>query len=270
MKWMRNVVQGLLALMMVAMAVGAQAAPQTDYVLGTGDVIKVTVYQNPDLTLEARVSEGGVISYPLLGSVKLGGLTIGDAEKRIATGLRDGNFLKQPQVSILIIQVKGNQVSVLGLVNRPGRYPLETTNTKLSEVLAYAAGTVAGSSSDLVVITGTRNGKPFRKEIDFPMVFAPENAAEDVLLQNGDTIYVDRMPVVYVYGEVQRPGAMRLERDMSMMQALANAGGLNLRGTEKGIKVTRRDANGTVRTLQPGMNDMLHKDDVVYVKESLF
>lgn len=269
MKWMRNVVQGLLALMLMVTSL-VHAAPQGDYVLGTGDVIKITVYQNPDLTLEARISEGGSISFPLLGTVKLGGLSVANAEAKLANGLREGNFLKQPQVSILVIQVKGNQVSVLGAVNRPGRIPLDTTNTKLSEALAQALGVMIGTGSDIVIVTGTRDGKPFRKEIDFPMVFAANNQAEDIILQNGDIVYVDRAPNIYIYGEVQRPGTMRLERDMTLMQALAAASGLTLRGTDKGIKVHRRNPNGTVTVLQPGMQDKLQKDDVIYVKESLF
>lgn len=269
MKWMRNVIRGLMSVMLT-MAAMAHAAPTGDYVLGAGDVIRISVYQNPDLTLDTRVSEGGSISYPLLGTVKIGGLSVSEAEKKIAAGLRDGNYLKQPQVSILVAQVKGNQVSVLGMVNRPGRYPLEMSNTKLSEVLAQAGGPVTGSSSDVVVVTGMRNGKTFRKEVDFPMIFAANNPEEDMIMQNGDTVYVDRVPYVYVYGEVQGPGTKPLQRDMTLLQALAASGGLNLRGTEKGIRVHRRDANGVVQIVQPGMNDKLQKDDVVYVKESLF
>ena len=83
-------------------------------------------------------------------------------------------------------------------------------------------------------------------------------------------MYVDRVPQIYIYGEVQRPGPIRLERDMTVMQALAAASGLTLRGTEKGIKVNRRQPDGSMKVIQPGMNDTLQKDDVVYVKESLF
>ncbi|HET6787950.1 MAG TPA: polysaccharide export protein EpsE, partial [Aquabacterium sp.] len=205
-----------------------------------------------------------------LGTVKIGGLSVSDAEKKIAAGLRDGNYLKQPQVSILVAQVKGNQVSVLGLVNRPGRFPLEVANTRLSEVLAQAGGLAAGSASEVIVVTGLRNGKAFRKEVDFPLIFAANNPEEDMIMQNGDTVYVDRVPYVYVYGEVQSPGTKPLQRDMTLLQALAASGGLNLRGTDKGIRVHRRDANGVVQIVQPGMNDKLQKDDVVYVKESLF
>src|SRR6218665_1276789 len=119
MKWMRNVFRALMA--WILMATMAHAAPQGDYVLGSGDVIKISVYQNVDLTLETRISESGVISYPLLGTLKLGGLSVADAEKKIAEGLRNGNFLKQPQVSILVTLVKRNHLSVLGAVNRPSR-----------------------------------------------------------------------------------------------------------------------------------------------------
>lgn len=270
MTWMRNVVRGLLALMMMVTALAQAAAPQADYVLGVGDAVKITVYQNADLSLEARVSEGGTISYPLLGTVKIGGLSISAAEKKIADGLREGNFLKQPQVSILVLQVKGNQISILGQVNRPGRYPLETTNTKLSEALAQAGGIVAGAGSDTVIITGTRNGEAFRKEVDFPNVFATANSSEDLLLENGDTIYVDRAPLVYVYGEVQRPGQMRLERDMTVRQAIASASGLTLRGTDRGLKIHRKQPDGSVKIITPALNDQLQKDDILYIKESLF
>ncbi len=117
---------------------------------------------------------------------------------------------------------------------------------------------------------GARDGKPFRKEIDFAAIFESNANVDDPVLQNEDIVYVDRAPIIYFYGEVQRPGAMRLERDMTLMQALAASGGINQRGTEKGIRVNRRDASGKVQVLTLGMQDKLQKDDVVYVRESLF
>ena len=239
------------------------------YRLATGDVIRVTVFQNPDLTLEARVSETGVISYPLLGTVSIGNLTLPQAEKKIADGLKDGNFVKQPQVSILVMQVRGHQVSVLGQVGRPGRFPLELADTKLTDILATAGGIAAGGA-DTVVLVGRRNGQPYRVEIDLPGIFGPGRRGEDVVLQNGDVIWVERAPVVYMYGEIARPGALRLERGMSLVQALAGAGGITQRGTARGLKVHRRDANGNIQILDVQMNDTLRADDVVYVRESVF
>ncbi len=251
-----------------ATAAGA-ATSGADYRIGAGDVVRVMVFQNPDLTLETRVTETGLINYPLLGNVRLGGLTVTAAEKLIADGLRNGNFVRQPQVTLLLLQVRGNQVSVLGQVNRPGRYPIEVTDTRLSDMLATAGGVSVGGA-DLVVLSGTREGKPFRLEVDLPLLFAAGGRDKDVPVVNGDTIWVDRQPIVYIYGEVQRPGAMRLEREMTLLQALAAGGGLTLRGTERGIKVHRRGADGNVNVLPGVMSDKLREGDVVFVRESLF
>lgn len=239
------------------------------YRLALGDTIRITVFQSPDLSLETRITEAGVISYPLLGSVNLAGLTVSEAEQRIATGLRAGNFVNQPQVSITVVQARGNQVSVLGQVGRPGRYALETGEVRLTDILATAGG-VAQGGSEVIVVVGTRNGQAYRAEVDLPTAFGPNRRSADIQLQNGDVIWVERAPTIYMYGEVQRPGAMRLERNMTVMQALASAGGLTLRGTARGLRVSRKDANGSLREIEPAMTDALRPDDVVFVRESVF
>jgi polysaccharide export outer membrane protein len=246
-----------------------QAENRADYRLGPGDVIRILVFQNPDLQLETRVSENGAISYPLLGSVEIGGLSIGEAEKKLARLLKEGGFVIDPQLTIALIQVRGNQVAVLGQVNRPGRYPLETAGMRLTDVLALAGGVVPGGA-DQVILSGSREGKPFRKEIDIPSMFLDGKIENDVPVQNGDIFYVHRAAQFYVYGEVQRPGSFRLERDMTLMQALAQGGGLTLRGTQRGIRVYRRDATGKVQKIEPDMQDNIRADDVIYVRESLF
>ncbi len=247
----------------------AGTGAQAEYRLGSGDVIRINVYQNPDLTLETRVTEAGVVSYPLLGSIRLGSLTVTAAEKLIADGLRNGNFVKQPQVTLVVVQVRGNQASVLGQVNRPGRYPIEVADMRLTDLLAMAGGT-AGSGADMVIVTGTRNAQPYRLEVDLPTVFQAGGKGKDIIILNGDTVWIDRQPVVYIYGEVQRPGPMRLERGMTLMQSLATGGGLTQRGTEKGIRVHRKGADGAVQIITPTMDDAMRDGDVVYVRESLF
>lgn len=258
---------GLLAL--VGTGAWAQAGAANEYRLGAGDVIRINVYQNADLTLETRIGEAGNVSYPLLGSVKLGGLTVPQAEKAIADGLLRGNFLKQPQVSIQVTQVRGNQVSVLGQVGRPGRFPLEVADMRLSDLLATAGG-IGPMGADTLTLVGTRNGQTFRKEVDLPSLFRGDRREDDVFVQNGDVLYVDRAPQIFIYGEVQRPGALRLERGMTLMQALATGGGLTQRGTEKGLRVHRKAPDGKTQIVQPAMDDLLRDGDVVYVRESLF
>ena len=247
----------------------ATAVAATEYRLGSGDVVRINVYQNPDLTLETRVTEAGIVSYPLLGAIRLGGLSVTAAEKLIADGLRSGNFVKQPQVTLVVMQVRGNQASVLGQVNRPGRYPIEVTDMRLTDLLAMAGGAAQGGA-DTVVVTGTRNGQAYRLEVDLPTLFAPGSKNQDIVILNGDAVWVDRQPLVYIYGEVQRPGPMRLERGMTLMQSLATGGGLTQRGTEKGIRVHRRAADGKVQVITPALDDKMLDGDVVYVRESLF
>ena len=260
---------GLLAYLSLAAVAVAQENANVDYTLGPGDTIRIVVFQNPDLTLDTRVTESGSITYPLIGNVEVGGLTINAAEKRIAKGLKDGGFVQKPQVNIILNQVRGSQVSVLGQVNRPGRFPLETFNTRVSDMLALAGG-IAPTGSDNVILSGVRDGKPFRKEIDFPAIYIDGKQSEDLVVSGGDVIYVHRAPVFYIYGEAQRPGAYRIERGMTVQQALAQGGGPTVRGTENRVRLHRKKTDGSVENLSPEWNDPIQAEDILYVRESLF
>jgi polysaccharide export outer membrane protein len=140
---------------------------------------------------------------------------------------------------------------------------------RLSDLLATAGG-IAPGGADIVTLVGTRNGQPFRKEMDLQSIVRSDRRADDLFVQNGDVLYVDRAPMIYIYGEVQRPGTLRVERGMTVMQALAASGGLTQRGTEKGLRIHRRGGDGKLQVIQPAMDDPVRADDVVYVRESLF
>ena len=258
-----------LSCLLGAAATAAEPPARQDYLLGEGDAIRIQVFQNPDLALETRVSETGSITYPLIGAVQVGGLPIAAAEQAIARALKDGGFVQQPQVNIVLMQIRGNQVSVLGQVNRPGRFPLETFNLRVSDMLAAAGGTTP-TGDDVAIVSGVRGGKPFRKEIDIPDLYIGAHPENDIVLAGGDTIYVHRAPVFYIYGEAQRPGAYRIERGMTVMQALAQGGGPTARGSESRLRLHRKTASGAVQQITPGMSEPVRPDDVIYVRESLF
>ncbi len=244
------------------------AQDNLDYPLGPGDIMRIQVFQNPDLMTETRVSENGSITYPLIGSVEVGGLSIAAAEKKIAAALKNGGFVQQPQVNIILLQMRGNQVSVLGQVNRPGRFPLETLS-RASDMIAAAGGATPGGD-DFAIVTGLRDGKPYRKVIDIPALYLGEAPDEDILLMGGDVIYVHRAPVYYIYGEAQRPGAYRIERGMTIMQALAQGGGPTIRGSEWRLRLHRKNADGSVEKISPDMTDAVQPNDIIYVRESIF
>lgn len=261
-----------LLCMMLGLGVGvASAQPQsgTDYLLGPGDVVRVSVFQIPDLTTEVRVSESGSITFPLIGNVAVGGQSMAAAEKLIAEKLKAGGFVAQPQVTMLLVRAAGSQVSVLGQVNRPGRFPIEIANYRLTDALAIAGG-ITASGADQVTLIGMRDGKQTRIEVDLPAMIQQGKLEQNVAVLGGDLIYVHRAPLFYIHGEAQRPGAYRLERDMTVRHALAQGGGVTLRGTERGLRVYRKGSDGKVQMLEPSLDEPIQADDVVYVRESLF
>ncbi len=266
---MRFLFRSLLIFLLSVGLVFAQVAPRGEPTLGVGDVVKITVFQNPDLSIEARISENGQINFPLIGNVSVGGMTVSAAEQKIQKALRDGGFVLKPQVTIQTVAIKSSQISILGQVGKPGRFPIEIVGSKVSEMIAAAGGVLPGGA-DVVTLVGNRNGKPIKVDIDLPAILQAGRADLDMVVENGDIIYVDRAPTFYMYGEVQHPGQMRLERNMTLLQALAQAGGLSPRGTDRGIRVHRKDASGEVKISELKMNDPVQRDDVIYVRESLF
>jgi polysaccharide export outer membrane protein len=250
----------------------ARAAQPADYrleALGMGDMIRVSVFRNPDLTTEARVSERGTIMFPLIGEISVTGLTPTQVSRQIAGKLRAGRFVVDPEVTVSIAQVNSRQVAVLGNVQKPGRYPLDATTAKVTDLIALAGG-IAPTGSDQITVMTTRNGKTERREIDLAAMIRSGDLTQNLDLQAGDTLYVGRAPMIYVTGEVTRAGAYRVEKDMTVMQAIALGGGITPRGTERGIRIHRKNGDGQIHRMEAKLTDPVQTDDVIFVRESLF
>lgn len=256
-----------------ALAPTAAAAPEPTAdlrleALGMGDMVRVSVFRNPELTTEARVSERGTILFPMIGEINVAGLTPSQAGARIADKLRTGKYVVNPEVTVSMMQVNSRQVSVLGNVVKPGRYPLDSTTAHLTDVIALAGG-VGPTGSDEVTVITNRGGKQEKVQVDMAEMFRRGDLTHNISLEPGDTIYVHKAPMVYVYGEVQKGGAYRVEPNMTVMQAIAMGGGITPRGTERGIKISRRDGSG-VKRIDANLTTTVEADDVIYVRESLF
>ena len=259
---------GLYMVSLIALAAIPSAA-RAAYLLGPGDLLKITVFKNADLSLDVRVSDSGSIGYPLVGAVPVGGLTLDAAEKKIAKMLQDGGFVVNPQISILLTQGFNDLVSVIGEVNKSGRYSTEQAGGHLSGMLASAGG-ISPAGSEVVTVIGERNGKPFRREVDIVKMSSSGNAGDDIELLGGDTVFVRKQPLFYIYGQVRKPDQYPLQSGMTVMQALATGGGVTGKGTQRGIVRHRRDASGKVKEESVSLDDDVQDKDVIYVKESLF
>lgn len=159
-------------------------------------------------------------------------------------------------------------VSILGYVRNQGRFPIEGKRS-LTEILAMAGGIIP-EGGDLITLI-RYNGKNFSKEIiDVSEMVRSGDLSQDINVKSDDLVYVERAHRFYIYGEVQRAGAYRLERNMTVIQALSVAGGLTPRGTERGLRIQRRDSEGNLHILSVKSSDLVEPDDVIYIKESLF
>jgi polysaccharide biosynthesis/export protein len=257
---------GWLCVLWLAVAVAAGAAQAaSDYRLGPGDLLKISTFGYNDLNAEVRVSESGNITFPLIGQVTVEGLSTRDVESQIAEKLQAGGFIAKAQVSVLIVDYQSQKVSVMGQVGKPGQYFLDGS-TRVLDLLAKAGGVADEAASDRVVLL-RHDGQS--QVIDLEALFSGD-AAQNPVVTNGDTINVPRAPRFYIYGEVQKPGSYRLERNMTLSRAISAGGGLTARGSERRAVVKRRDKAGRELTASIDSGDAVREDDVLYVKESLF
>jgi polysaccharide biosynthesis/export protein len=258
----------LLCFALMLASVAASSAGVGD-VLGPGDTVRVAVFQNPDLGIEATISAEGTIAFPLLGEVNVGGRTPIEAGRFIADRLRQRKLVLDPQVSVTLVSLRSRQVAVLGQVAKPGNYPLEQGSMHVTDLLALAGGISASGDGKVVVVTN-RTGTSKRVEIDVPAMYKTGDLSSNLELVPGDTIFVPSAPVFYIYGAVQRPGMYPLEPGTSVIRALAIGGGLTPRGTERGLKINRRNASGKLVEYSAALTDRVQPDDVIQVKSTVF
>jgi polysaccharide export outer membrane protein len=258
----------LISIFWVWLISSSLAIAAGEYLLGDGDTVGVTVYEHPDLTLEARISPEGTIPYPLLEEVTIGGLTTKAAGRKIARMLEDRGFIISPQVAVSVKNYTSQQIHILGKVNNPGNYPLEGESTVV-DLLARAGGVTEEAADVIFVVENSAGGKSVKHEIDLLRFYAGE-MDQNIQVSRGDTILVPKMDTFYIHGEVKRPGEYRLLRGMTVVQALSVGGGVSDRGSLKRMMVTRNLANGKTEKIDVKLSDTLEPNDVLFVKERYF
>lgn len=262
-----------LAVLLVA---GAGFATAQEVSLGPGDIVRISVYGQEDLETVARISADGTIAFPLLGAVNVGGLSVRDAEQRIADELVQRQLVRDPQVTVFVESSRAAEVesvTILGNVSRPGRYPINAMSDagaeNVASLIALAGGLVE-DAADFLILTRIEDGKARTVKVFLRDLLERGDVSQNYVVKQGDIAFVPRMEEFFVYGEVRNPGVYRLRTGMTVIQALSASGGLTERGTDKGIVVTRRSEDGKAGNIDVGMNDLLQPDDVLIIKEGLF
>ncbi len=255
-----------------------QAAPAsgTAYAIGPDDLLTITVFGEQDLTNKYRVDTDGRVTFPLVGRVPASGLTIREFQDQLTARLAAG-YIKNPQVRVEVEQYKSQSVFVIGEVRAPGKITM-TGSMSLIEALALAGSPTSAASSELIVVH-PKKPSPARA-ITMPDENAETTkinirdlqvgkAGQDVVLRDGDTIFVPKAQTFYITGQVKNPGSYVLEPGMTVLQAISVAGGLGDRGSDRGIKI-ERILNGKRVVVEVKLTDIVLANDTIQIRARFF
>ena len=269
--------QAALVILTVLAGVVSAPAQSTDYVVGPQDILTVTIWDQSDLSGKFGVDGDGTFSFPLIGRVKAGGLTLPEIEKELKTRLMQGYF-RNPQLSVAVEQFRSQRIFIVGEVRTPGTYPL-TGDMTLIEAFARAGSATKEAAGQAVIVRAPagRSSQPTlpgqQSESETVHISLKEletgSLSKNVALRDGDTIFVPRAETVYLFGQVKTPGAYPIQKDTTVLQALSLAGGVSERGSTSRIRIVRL-VDGTKKEVNAKLSDGVQPGDTIIVLERYF
>jgi polysaccharide export outer membrane protein len=262
----------------MGLALSAQGV-QPEYVIGPQDVLTITSYDQADLSGRFSVEADGTFTFPMIGRVKAGGLTLRQVEAQVKKQLEDGGFFTKPQLSVSIEQYRSQKVFIVGEVRAPGTYPL-SGDMNLVEALARAGSTLPSASGEAIVVhpvTPGVSGPTFPTQDNAPNVEHVDLSelqkgvfSLNVALRDGDTVFIPRAESVYVFGQVRNPGAYPLQqKETTVLQALSLAGGVTDRGSTSRVRIIRV-VSGQKKEFNVKLTDAVLPGDTIVVRERFF
>jgi polysaccharide export outer membrane protein len=275
----RTILIGLLVVFVVAALLPREGIPDKGYTIGPNDVLVIRVWGNEDLTREVVVSPEGFFQFPLIGEVKATGRTVDELGRIVAERLADG-YLIDPHVEVMVREYKSQKVYILGEVLRPGTYPLDS-RASIIEIISEAGG-LGADAGDFAEIVRARNDwkkdKPLKPDqagvdrvirVDLRQILAGKAGRQRPEIRSGDTIFVPKAEVFYIFGQVSQPGKYRWERELTVLKAVIIAGGFTDIASKRRIKI-RREIDDTERKIRAKLDTPVKPDDTVIVPESFF
>ncbi|OGW38104.1 MAG: periplasmic polysaccharide biosynthesis/export protein [Nitrospirae bacterium RBG_13_39_12] len=241
-----------------------------DYVVGEGDVLRITVYDHEDLTTIARISADEAITFPLIGQVEVKSMTLSQISQKISELLSDG-YIVDPQVNIFIEEFRSKKTFIMGEVNKPGIHILHGTTTLL-ELLSEAGGLTKNAGDKAIL---KRKASPSDKnekiiEIDLKKLIEKGDTSLDIPIMDGDSFYITKAGVFYVTGEIKKPDAYKYEEGTTVIKAITMAGGFTDMASEGRVKIIRKVSGKEEVIDRAKMDEPILPDDVIVVPESFF
>jgi len=241
-----------------------------EYIVGEGDILEIRVYDNKELDTTVRVGGDGIISMPLLGPIKVGGMAVSAISSYIESLLADG-YLLAPQVNVFVTEYRSKKVTILGQVNEPGLFELQGSITML-ELISRAGGLTEDAGGLITIKRKTHIDEDQTKVITIEMEQLIERgeASLNIAIQDGDSIYVAKAGVFYVTGEVKKPGSYKHADNPTVLMAITLAGGLTDHGAAGRIGIIRKIDGKEVLLKNVTMEEPVLQDDVIVVPETYF
>lgn len=237
------------------------AVPTDDaYVLGAGDVLTVDVLGRAEFRTQAQIQTDGTLQLPFLGTVKAAEMSVLKFRETVRDALRKGGYYADPIVNIAVSNYASRYVIVLGDVGRPGMVPVDR-NYRVSEILAQVGGPRDTGSDYLTLRRAT--GEEIKLDI---RNLATGTLDQDPFVKPGDKLYVPKAETFYIYGQIARPGTLKIDTGMDLRRAIASAGGLTTMGSEKRVKVIRDGKE----IKKYALSGPIKNGDVIYVGERFF
>jgi polysaccharide biosynthesis/export protein len=266
-------------LLLIDASSGLTAQSGADYVIGAQDVLLIQVFDQQDLGGKYTVEVDGTFTFPLIGRVKAGGMTLRGFEGELKRLLADGYF-RNPQVTVAVEQYRSQRVFVMGEVRQPGPVSL-TGGMTLIEALARAGSTLPTSSGEVSVVRAAQStngdagplmpGQEATTEVFRTSIqdLQSGSLSHNVELRDGDTVFVPRAELVYVFGEVRNPGGYGVQKNTTVLQALSLAGGVTEHGAMNRIQVMRL-IKGTKIEIRVKLTDVVQPEDTIIVPQRYF
>lgn len=261
-------ISGLTALS--ATTVSAAEAPDAPLlILGVGDAITIQVYDRPELTTKAYISDDGSVPVPLAGNVQVAGQSPSEAAQNIAAAFRKQELLVNPQVTVFLAESRSQQISILGAVAEPGRYAV-LSNTTVLDALAQAGGITEDGGATVVVMRTAKSGDRKRHTVDIQALSRTSTDDPAFTLRGGDQVFVPNAERFSIYGEINQPNIYRLEPNMTVVEAITRGGGITPRGSRNRIEIRRANSDGSFTTYDASLDDVVKPDDVIRIKGRIF
>lgn len=259
-----------LLLMLLAFGRPSLSQEQQDYRVGEGDVLRVEVYDNPDLLTNTRVSGKGTILFPLVGEVRIEGMTISQVAATIADKLSKG-YILHPQVSVFVEEFRSKRAIIMGEVKLPGLYEL-SGSTSLVELISKAGGLTVDAGSEVTIKRKNPDhpGQDDLISVDLASLLEKQETSPNIPIMDGDSVFVPRAGVFYVTGQVNRPNYYKLEAGTTVIKAITMAGGFTELASQKRVRLIRRVEGEEVVMERVPMHTLVKPEDVIVVPESFF